>query len=35
MDYPRNRSPMTLGNDRQASSNLRQVAGWTSNGAGT
>lgn len=33
MDYPRNRGPMTLENDQQASSNLRQVAGWTSKGA--
>ncbi len=33
MDYPRNRGPMTLENDQQASPNLRQVADLTSNGA--
>lgn len=33
MDYPRNRGAMTLESDQQASPNLRQVAGWTSNGA--
>lgn len=33
MDYHSNRGEMTLENDQQASPNLRQVAGWTSNGA--